>query len=1529
MGFSEGVMSGLSTGAWGGGSRGRRGFGGLAGFVVVCAYSLLSLAWSVVPASAAVGHGFVSSLREAQVGTVLSEPVAVAVDHASGAVFVGDPGAGVVDVYSSTGTFLTQFGEEIEPVAVAVDEANGDLYVVQPAGDVVLVFKPNGAGGYELLSEWAGAGVPGGEFGEVAGVAVDNSVSASDPSAGDVLVVDRESRAEGAEGGMVDVFKPRAAGADEAAEGEFVRPLSGVKLVEPNAVAVDAASGREFVADSALGAVYEFSSSGVYEKVRVTGSGSPQGSFRGKEEEEGNVSAVAVDETSGDLLVGEGEQGVVSEFTAAGEWVGWITQTPAGRLGEPRGVAISGAGDVYVADATAGVVDVFGAGVVVADVTSKSASKLTRTTAILNGVVDGEGKAVRYHFEWGTSEAYGSSTPVAESAGGVEEKVAADLDELQAGVTYYFRLVGEDVDGTNVGAGLSFASAAAVEGVATGKVENAQPTAATLTGSLTPGGVQAEYFFEWGPSSSYGNRTPVTNAGSGGEAVKAQALLSGLVANTTYFYRLVAVNHYGSTVGEGAKFTTSGPPRITTEPTGGIGHETATIKAKVDPDELASEYHFEYGETTAYGTEAPMGGGKLVAGEAPVAVSAALTGLKLGVTYHFRVLASNSAGTSVTADQTFTTIPPASIDSESVTEVNATAATLQTQVDPLGHDTHYYFQYGTSSCEADPAGCTSVPAPPGADIGAGESDVPGGATVQGLTPSTTYFYRVLASNSLGTAMGVQHTFTTQPPPAAFALADGRAWEMVSPPEKHGAPVEALTREGGWILASENGDALTYVAGGAITGEIRGNRSPEVQQVLATRGSSSWSSRDIVSPQSRAQGVGGGQPPEYQFFSRDLALALLEPPGVGAEPPLAPGVVQKTMYLRPDEPVSPEAGEEADYRAAEANSGFFAPGYLPLVTEANVAAGTIFQDAVRFVDASPDLAHVLLASKVALTGPSSAPGLYEWSDGMLQLVSVLPDGLPAAKVEAGYYRVAAQSISADGSRVIWTTPEETGQLGHLYMRDTAIGKTLQLDAPAEGVTPPTGVGAAQFHAATADGSRVFFTDKQRLTADSTAEATLGKADLYECEIVEEAGKLACHLKDLTVDSNEAEHAAVQGLIFGVSRDGSSVYLVARGVLAGNESGHGEHAEAGGYNLYDIHEAGGVWETTFIAELSKEDKPEWEGEVLADPAYVTARVSPNGRYLEFMSDGSPTGYDNVDQNSGKRDEEVYLYDSQAASLTCASCDPTGARPVGVLDTQEAGEGLGLLVDQRKVWIGRYIAGNVPGWTSQESGSALYQSRYLLDDGRLFFNSPDDLVPQASNHKEDVYEYEPNGIGSCQSTSGGCVSLLSSGSSSRESAFLETTPSGSDVFFLTAAQLLPQDTDTAFDIYDARVCTPQSPCLSPPAQEPGPCASTEGCRPASPAQQAPAGSSGTATFTGPGNAPPAKGEVKDTKTTAKPLTQAQKLAAAMQACKQAHPHSKRKRQACEAHTRKLYTPKTKASKNSNTKKTSTAHAKPRSTR
>src|SRR5262249_42127689 len=138
--------------------------------------------------------------------------------------------------------------------------------------------------------------------------------------------------------------------------------------------------------------------------------------------------------------------------------------------------------------------------------------------------------------------------------------------------------------------------------------------------------------------------------------------VAGLSPNTAYHYRFVAENSFGATYGADQKFTTSGPPRIKDEPGTGIGHEEATLRAGIDPDELATTYHFEYGETTAYGNEVPPGGQNIGSGSEGVAVSATLTKLKLGVTYHFRVVAENSAGKTIGPDQRFTTIAPAPVD---------------------------------------------------------------------------------------------------------------------------------------------------------------------------------------------------------------------------------------------------------------------------------------------------------------------------------------------------------------------------------------------------------------------------------------------------------------------------------------------------------------------------------------------------------------------------------------------------------------------------------------------------------------------------------------------------------------------------------------------------------------------------------------------------------------------------------------------------------------------------------------------------
>ncbi|MBA3867242.1 MAG: hypothetical protein H0X42_13020 [Solirubrobacterales bacterium] len=240
---------------------------------------------------------------------------------------------------------------------------------------------------------------------------------------------------------------------------------------------------------------------------------------------------------------------------------------------------------------------------------------------------------------------------------------------------------------------------------------------------------------------------------------------------------------------------------------------------------------------------------------------------------------------------------------------------------------------------------------------------------------------------------------------------------------------------------------------------------------------------------------------------------------------------------------------------------------------------------------------------------------------------------------------------------------------------------------------------------------------------------------------------------------------------------------------------------------------------------------------------------------MSQRPLTGYDTRDAQTGRRDEELYLYHAPAGAgqgtLVCASCNPTGARPVGIefknLDNQIDGDP-GLWPAEQGV------AASVPGWTTFEPGSGRYQSRYLSDSGRLFFNATDALVPQDSNGTGDVYQYEPPGVGGCLESgptfsqrSGGCVDLISAGTSADESGFLDASESGNDVFFYTSSKLVTTDTDTARDVYDAHVCSAELPCPPPPPPTPPACAGDACQAPAVPPNDP---TPGSLSFSGAGN-------------------------------------------------------------------------------
>jgi hypothetical protein len=940
-------------------------------------------------------------------------------------------------------------------------------------------------------------------------------------------------------------------------------------------------------------------------------------------------------------------------------------------------------------------------------------------------------------------------------------------------------------------------------------------------------------------------------------------------------------------------FSVETVPDVTTGSPSGFSSTGATLEGVVNPSGVAlKECLFEWGEgegeSDPYGHIAAC---EPVVGSIPAdlnahTVKAAVSGLHAGGIYHFRLVAGNANDVNTLIDEPVrggdVSFGAPSVVDESVSEVTATGATVAGVVAPHDADTHVRVEYGT---EPGVYGQST----PDVDVGSAESNQNLSFPIQGLADNTVYYYRVHAENALGSSNGAERAFTTQPR-GAFGLLDGRGWELVSPSDKLGAALKPISE--GLVQAAVSGDAIAYEATAPTEERPPGNAGGV--QVLSARGATGWSSRDVTAPHEFATGlVAGG---EYPLLSSDLSHGVLQPAGSFVSS-LSDEASEQTPFLR----TLFTDGDIEDLCNASC--------YRPLLTGEtgyeNVAPETVFGEqrdgeGPLVVGASPDLAHVLIISTVPLTEGAPTVGLYEWSAGQLQLVSVLPDEEPAPESNApGDEELARGAISVDGARVVWS--EHEGKK-HLYLRDVTAKKTLQLDTVQPG-TPVEGKAEPNFQFASSDGSRVFFTDGQRLTSDS------GGTDLYECTVVESGGGPECDLTDLTPPVAGKGSVEVLGAIAGGAENGSSVYFVANGVLSTNKTANGEEAVQGDCtplasldlaaeeecNLYADREG----KISLVAVLAGADSADWARGEATYLQGLTTRVSSNGEWLVFMSQRSLTGYDNRDAVSGKADQEVYLYDAGDDKLICASCNPTGARPYG---TEEEGAGVGRVTVTSGYNVfrtGIWIAANVPGWTDHSTGEALYQSRYLSDSGRLFFDSSDVLVPQDTNGTDDVYEYEPPGVGSCASdsltfsaTSNGCVDLVSSGSSSEASGFLDASENGNDVFFLTTAQLSKRDTDTALDVYDARVGGGEAE-----EQRPVECQG-DGCQHPAVATEDP--TPGSLTYQGPGNVTIGPALPVTGKDRAKPLTRAQKLANALKACRRKPRH---KRAVCERQARKAY--------------------------
>lgn len=184
-------------------------------------------------------------------------------------------------------------------------------------------------------------------------------------------------------------------------------------------------------------------------------------------------------------------------------------------------------------------------------------------------------------------------------------------------------------------------------------------TEATLNAGINPNGTATSYQFEYGTTTSYGKVVPASpkGIGTGTTEVAVSEALSGLSPNTTYHFRVSATNEAGTTKGEDRTFTTLKLPTTTTggsEP----GKTSATIFGQVNPNGSSTSYQFEFGPTTSYGSKIPEKPTGIGSGTSTVNAQALATGLKLGTTYHYRLTATNSAGTAFGADKVLTTLNP-------------------------------------------------------------------------------------------------------------------------------------------------------------------------------------------------------------------------------------------------------------------------------------------------------------------------------------------------------------------------------------------------------------------------------------------------------------------------------------------------------------------------------------------------------------------------------------------------------------------------------------------------------------------------------------------------------------------------------------------------------------------------------------------------------------------------------------------------------------------------------------------------------
>lgn len=693
-------------------------------------------------------------------------------------------------------------------------------------------------------------------------------------------------------------------------------------------------------------------------------------------------------------------------------------------------------------------------------------------------------------------------------------------------------------------------------------------------------------------------------------------------------------------------------------------------------------------------------------------------------------------------------IPKApAVSGETFSGVGTTEALLQATVDPRGLPTEYVFEYvAAATFEHDVEvlgaghGFDSAVTAASGELTAQNGSMAISAALGALQPGTTYRFRVRAGNACNGAeapacisYGEPVQFATYPATLlgpgncpneelrvglTSTLPDCRAYELVTPTDTNGHSPRALD---GNPAGDRFGTPPATAAGDVVGFMTLGGALPGFPGAGGFNGDPYVARRSDDGWRTESVGPSGylSSNPVPGGFSPELEYMVFgtgpEDIGILARPGGA------NYVLKPDGSHQPVGeGSLATEPAAETHLISAGAGHTVFSTT------SVGASALQLEAAAP---------------PNGTPAIYDrTADGVVHVISLLPGDVTPSAGEGALYLGASTQGNAVAFNIGITTSSS------LYVR---LGDARTVQAAAAGAT---------FEGLSADGRYLFY--------------LLG-GDLYRFDTEAEA-------------TTRITNGAGAVTVVNIPSQGTAAYFASTTVIAGaGKSATGARARVGQPNLY-------YWDGStvqFVATLSTRDMDGeftgggggtrdglglWarsisSGSTAVDPSRTTA----GGGEIVFESDADLTGYDSGESS------EIYRYDAGEASLTCLSCDPTGAPPTGDARLQTvdfSGEG----------------APTNP-YSEIPSLSA--------NGNRVFFESPDSLVQADTDGVLDVYEWEAAGEGSCETT-GGCIFLISSGQGAQPSYLYGVSESGADVFIYTNDLLTAEDGDEAPSVYDARV-------------------------------------------------------------------------------------------------------------------------------